>query len=36
VMSAHTSQQRAAEFEREVELALHGGRLTLANSEALS
>lgn len=36
VMGAHTSQQRAAEFEREVELALRGGRLTLANSEAVS
>jgi spore maturation protein CgeB len=36
VMAAHTSQQRAAEFEKEVELALHGGRHLLANVEALS
>jgi spore maturation protein CgeB len=30
VMAAHTSVQRAAEFEREVELALRGGRVSLA------
>jgi spore maturation protein CgeB len=35
VMAAHTSQQRAAEFEREVELALHGGRRAFSNSEVL-
>lgn len=35
VMAAHTSQQRAAEFEKEVELALHGGRPSLVNTEAL-
>jgi len=35
VMAAHTSAQRAAEFEGEVELALRGGRLPLVNSEVL-
>ncbi len=33
VLAAHTSQQRAKEFEREVEAARRGQRVTLANSE---
>jgi spore maturation protein CgeB len=35
VMEAHTSQHRAAEFEREVELALHRGHRMLSNTSAL-
>jgi spore maturation protein CgeB len=35
VLAAHTSQQRAKEFEREVEAARRGQRVSLANSEAV-
>jgi spore maturation protein CgeB len=35
VLAAHTSQQRAKEFEREVEAAQGGERVSLVNSEAV-
>jgi len=35
VLAAHTSQHRAIEFEREVEVARCGGRPPLVNSQAL-
>jgi spore maturation protein CgeB len=35
VLAAHTSQQRAKEFEREVESAQRGERVSLMNSEAV-
>lgn len=35
VLAAHTSQQRAKEFEREVEGAVRGERASLVNSEAV-
>jgi spore maturation protein CgeB len=34
VLAAHTSQQRAKEFEREVEAARRGERVSFVNSEA--
>jgi spore maturation protein CgeB len=35
VLTVHTSQQRAQEFEREIEATQGGGRVSLVNSEAV-